>query len=162
MQDLENKQLVRRRPWIKILLGLSLALNIAFLSFVGGAFLRSGGGPGRAPAPSLGAFGAPYMMALPREDRRDVLRDLRSSPEGLPNRKERREIFQEVLLSLRATPFDVEALRQVVTEQAGVSVRVQRRAQDVWIDKVAEMSETERRDYASTLEDLLKRGPKRR
>ncbi len=162
MQDPEKKASSRRWPWIKILLGVSLATNLALVSFVGGAFMRSGGGPGRAPAPGLGAFGAPYMMALPRENRRAVLRDLRASREGLPNRQERREKFQNVLNSLRATPFDVEALRQVVTEQAEVSVWVQQRAQTAWLNTVAAMSDAERLDYAEEVENLLRRGLKRR
>ncbi len=150
--------------WMKILLGVSLALNLAVAGLVAGALLRPDGAGDRfSRGPGLGAFGAPYMLALPKEDRRAVFGALRKgSKEQLPNRRARREMFDKVLTTLRATPFDAAALESVVTSQAAVSVTVQRRAQDAWLEVVAGMDDAERARYADAVEEFLKRGRKRR
>ena len=145
-----------RWPWGKILLALSLALNFGFVGLMIGAGLRHDG------ADRTGAFGTPYMRALPREERRAVLQGLRASEDaGIPDRKMRRAMFEDVLATLRSEPFDPAALRQAVTHQAEVSVAVQRRAQQAWLDVVIAMEVDDRRAYADAVEKALRRGSKR-
>ncbi len=149
---------------MKILFGLSLALNLAVIGIVAGSFLRpEGAGHRLSKSPGMSAFGAPYVLALPKEDRRAVFQILRKAPrEEVPNRQMRREMFRDVLVSLRATPFDADALESAVSRQAESSVSVQSRAQRAWLDVVEAMTDAERADYAAKVEDLLSRGPKRR
>lgn len=145
-----------RWPWGKILLALSLALNCAFVGLMIGAGLRHDG------ADRTGTFGTPYMRALPREERRAVLQALRASGDsGVPDRKMRRAMFQDVLTTLRGDPFDPAALRQAVSHQAEVSVAVQSRAQRAWLDVVIAMDPDARRAYADAVEKALRRGGKR-
>lgn len=164
MQDAEQHPPAGTGRWIKILLAGSLALNLAVAGLVAGAVIRHDGPMDRTiRSPSLGAFGAPYMLALPREDRRAVLRAMRSSQGGdVPSREMRRAVFQEVLTSLRATPFDSAQLQAVVARQATITVDVQKRAQSAWLELVEGMTDAERADYADAVEDVLNRGPKRR
>lgn len=150
--------------WLKILLGVSLALNLAVAGFFVGAFLRDGteGGKGQR-GPGLGAFGAPYMMALPREDRRDIRHEMKASHDAsVPSRVERRALFDAVLATLRASPFDAAALQDAASQQAEITVLVQQRAQAAWISAVSRMTDAERMAYAAAVEDILNHGPKKR
>jgi uncharacterized membrane protein len=160
MQDTrENSGPVTAR-WVKVLLGLSLAVNLAVAGMVAGIVLRHDGGRERQDrvAP-LAAFGAPYMKALPRDDRRAVLRSLRAGEAGpLPDRAARRAMFLEVVEVLRARPFEPQALAEAVSRQSEASVAAQQRVQDAWLGVVGAMSQEERMAYADAVEALLDRG----
>ena len=70
-------EMTGKRPggtrFLKIALGLSLALNLAVAGVVVGALARPDG-PGfkGARAPGAATFGAPYMRALSKEQRRVI------------------------------------------------------------------------------------------
>jgi uncharacterized membrane protein len=164
MQDVVNRSEKHRGRWMKVLLGLSLAANFAFLGFVAGAALRHDGEFKRsAQAPGLNAFGAPYVMALDRQDRRAMLRALRAAPQDrLPDRATRRAMFEDVIASLKADHFDLDALRSAVDRQAGVAVSVQQRFQTAWLALVAEMSNEERHAYADAVQAALRKAGGRR
>ena len=107
-------------PWLKIALFVSLGINLLIVGFLVGAAARHmGDGPHSARNPGLGAFGAPYMLALGQDDRRDVFRHVRKSDgDGVPDRRERRAMFAAVISDLRAQPFDPDhAGAAVVVEQ---------------------------------------------
>ncbi|WP_195820774.1 periplasmic heavy metal sensor [Roseobacter sp. MH60115] len=163
MQDTPPKRpRISRR--IKVILGLSLALNLAVVGLIAGTALRHGdekrGGPRSA---GFGAYGLPYMIALPREERRSVIQAVRAGKKGdLPDRAARRALYLEALTALRASPFDAQALSDVVTRQAQTTIRVQQVAQDAWLEVVANMSDAERAAYAEEIEEVLRRGPKSR
>ncbi|WP_300014568.1 periplasmic heavy metal sensor [uncultured Roseobacter sp.] len=163
MQDTPPKRpRISRR--IKVILGLSLALNLAVVGLIAGTALRHGdekrGGPRSA---GFGAYGLPYMIALPREERRSVIQAVRAGKKGdLPDRAARRALYLETLAVLRASPFDAQALSDVVTSQAQTAIRVQQVAQDAWLEVVANMSDAERAAYAEEIEEVLRRGPKSR
>ena len=163
MQE-DNTAKPRSPRWMKALLGVSLAVNLCILGLVAGTLLRpDGGGERFSRSPGLGAFGAPYILALPKQDRRAVFAAMREgSGEELPSRRMRQEMFRDVLTSLRASPFDLDTLENLVANQAAVSVSVQRRAQAAWLDVVAAMDDAERARYADAVEEVLKRGRKRR
>ncbi|MGZ2257561.1 periplasmic heavy metal sensor [Roseobacter sp. A03A-229] len=148
--------------WIKIMLGLSLALNLAVIGLIGGAVLRHGDGKvAGARNSGFGAYGLPYMIALPREDRRAVGRAVRSAAD-LPDREARRALYRDVLSALRATPFDATVLSAAVLRQAETAVAVQKTAQAAWLAQVSGMSDAERSAYADAVEEVLQRGPKPR
>ncbi|MGD9295369.1 MAG: periplasmic heavy metal sensor, partial [Roseobacter sp.] len=132
----DDAQPVRRNSkWLGIALAISLAVNLLIVGFMAGSFARhTGSAVSGARAPGLGNFGAPYMMALPRQERRAVLRALRAEAKGrVPDRQARRALFDEVLSVLRATPFDRNALQQAVSQQAETSIYVQQTAQAAWL-----------------------------
>lgn len=145
----------------KLLLGISLALNMAFVGLLAGAALRHGGDHERGPEAT--SFGTPYMRALPREARQSVLRSARLAGDAqMLDRAARKKLFDNVLASMRATPFDAEHMQRLVTEQARVSVAVQKSVQTAWVAAVESMTDAERLAYADAVEDILRRGPKPR
>ena len=154
----------REKRWPKVALAVSLAFNLLIVGFLAGAIARkSGDVEQQARVPALAAFGAPYMMALPRQDRRAVLREMRAGLEGdVPDRQERREMFESVLSVLRSVPFDLKALQEAVSRQADTTIRVQRSAQQAWLNVVANMSDAERAAYAAAVEEMLRRAPRRK
>jgi len=164
MQDDQQMPAPPPRRWIKPVLFVSLALNLAVIGLVAGALLRHDGPPrASAGAPSFAAFGQPYMKALPREDRRAILSSLRDARgDALPDRAARRALFTDVLNALEAQPFDRSALEQAVARQAEISVTVQRRVQIAWLARVSTMSDAERLAYAARVKEVVARGPKRK
>lgn len=149
----------------KVLLGVSLAINLAVAGMVAGAVMRHDGFPDRDKrGPELGAFGAPYMRALPKETRRELFTQMRADAgNAFPDRKARRALFRDVLDSLRASPFDPAALEALLARQASTTVQVQQAAQAAWMKVVSEMSDAERATYADAVEESLKtrRKPKK-
>ena len=147
----------RRCPtWIKIVLGLSLALNLAIVGLVAGVALRSGPPGGRTPA--MG-YALPYVIALPREDRRAVFDAVRQD-KSLPDRRARRADYAAMMEALQAAPFDRDAVQTILARQGEGGARVQRAAQAQWLDVVETMSQDERVEYVQRIQDVLKRGRK--
>lgn len=155
----ETRTPSRRGRGLKWALALSLALNLLILGFVGGAawrFAGPGAGDRRwAPAPVIS--GILYVRALPREAQRELGREVRKQTADLPNRRERRAAFRQMLTLLRAQDFDAEAARAILSQQAAEASRVQAVAQDGWLDIVMGMSVAERAEVADRLERGLKR-----
>ena len=145
--------------WVKVLLTLSLAANLAIVAMVAGFLLR-GPGPLRGGGPGL-SYALPYIVALEKEDRRSVLRAVRDNPD-LPDRRARRAHFDEMLTALQADPMDVDAVRTVLARQANGVAEVQAVAQAAWLERVRAMSPEDRSAYAARVEDVLRRGPRKR
>ncbi len=95
--------------WVKVVLALSLALNLAILGMMGGAFLRDG--PRERGMPRDLSFG-PFNEALSREDRR-ALRSafMERAGEFREGRAAAQEEFRALLSALRAEPFDEAVLK---------------------------------------------------
>ena len=150
--------------WLKIALFVSLGINLLIVGFLVGAAARHmGDGPHSARNPGLGAFGAPYMLALGQDDRRDVFRHVRKSDgDDVPDRRERRAMFAAVISVLRAQPFDPAALEATVAKQAETTVLVQKRVQTAWLEVVSGMTDEERRVYADAVEAVLNKKRKRK
>ena len=145
--------------WVKIVLALSLALNLAIAGLVAGTALRGGAMAGRMPA--MG-YAMPYVLALPRDSRREVFRSMHRDRD-LPDRAARRAEYRAMIAALKATPFDVAAVEAVLDRQADGASRVQAAAQAAWLAAVAQFSDEERLDYTARIEDALKRrGPRNR
>lgn len=144
----------RRSPkWVKVLLALSLAVNLAIAGVVAGFVLR--GGPKVGRGPDMG-YAMPYVLALPRELRREVFGAVRRD-EGVPSRRERREEYREMIAALRATPFDPGAVQVVLDRQSSGAVRVQGAAQAAWLNVVSGLSDAERVAYTERMEEQMQR-----
>lgn len=151
---MDTQDTTRRCPlWIKIVLALSLALNLAVIGLVSGFLLR--GGPDGARLPAMG-YAMPYVMALPKDLRRDVFNTVRGD-DTLPDRRARRAEYGAMIAVLRATPYDAEAARAILARQADGVSRVQNVAQSAWLDAVASLSDAERATYAQNMQEALKR-----
>ena len=144
--------------WVKIVLGLSLALNLAIVGMIAGFVLR--GGPMGARGPAMG-YATPYVLALPRELRRDVFGAVRND-DSLPDRRARRAEYRAMIAALRATPYDAAAVEAVLKRQAEGASRVQAAAHDAWLKAVARLSDEERVAYTARMEEALKKGGRRK
>ena len=153
---------LRRR--VKVVLALSLALNLLFVGVFAGAIWRNADGPGghgRATPPGLQSYAAPYVRALPRADKRALRNALREGHPH-PSRVERQAGYAKMLVALRAEPFDAAAVAAVLSGQKSNVLAVQDAAQAQWLSAIESMDAQARKAYADSLEEELKRGPRRR
>lgn len=156
MTDAPDKP-VKRRPWGKIVLFLSLALNLLIIGLVLGAV--SGGPRDRDRSPALRDLGyGPFVQALARSDRQALSAAIRAESGSLrENRAALRAQFEAILGALRADPFDAEAFNTLVVDQRSrVSERVQI-GQDLLLKQIAQMTPDDRAAYADALDKSLKR-----
>lgn len=149
----QDKPAPRRRLWLRILLGASLALNLLVVGLAVGAALRFGGPDGaRRPPPVLGAM---LYRELPREERKAVRREMRErSVDPGPGRK---AATREVAALIRKSPFDTAALEMLLQEQFERRETWQAMANTVLIEQLGRMSDDARQAYADRLEDALER-----
>jgi uncharacterized membrane protein len=149
----------RRRFWWRLLLAVSLALNLLVLGALAGAGYRhyAGDAPGlRHPAPELRSYATPYVRALPRDAQRALHDALRRAGGAPPSRAERRALYERMLRALRAETLDLAEVKSILQTQRDAVLRVQGSAQDIWLAQISEMSAAERADYADHLERHLR------
>ncbi len=145
------------RRWMRVTLVISLAVNLLVAGLVVGALIR--GGPDRERRVARDFGGAPFVMALDREDRRAVIAELREEPGGLRgDRRKLRERFEALLAALRSTEFDREAVQEILAEQRGVAAARQAAGERLLLDRLEAMPQAERAAYADRLERSLRRG----
>ena len=144
---------------LKWAFGISLALNLVFIGVFAGAALRFAGGEHgeRKAGPRGQSYGAPFVRALPREDRRKLHRALRADNDGLPSRAERRVLQQQLIDVMRAATFDPTRVEALFETQNDAARQVLGKAQNAWLDIVREMSDAERAGVADRLEERLNR-----
>ena len=156
----------RTRRLVKVILTISLTLNLLVLGLVVGAHVRDGhddrrfGPPDRSIARDMG-FG-PFIAAFPREDRREMamaLRD-RTGP-FLDNRQALVEEMEGILATLRAEPFDAAALTVLLEAQGS---RIRERAEigrEILVGQIDKMTPAERARFADKLEQGLRHSMER-
>jgi len=151
MEVKQDKTRSRAPLWLRILLAVSLALNLLVLGLVGGAMLRFGGPDGMRPPPR--SIGATLFRELPREDRNALL----SRPHGSHGDRRARLKADALAVStaMRATPFDQEALKAILDTQATHREGLHKSVQQAWLTRVANMSDAKRRAYADRLDHAL-------
>lgn len=143
--------------WRRILLVVSLGLNLAVAGLVVGVMVN--GGPRNGP-PRYDLTAGPLTRAM-EADRRTAVRDaLRES--DVFRRADRSDIradMQAILASLRADEFDQTEFRAALSRQRQ---RLQA-GQDAVLDAVAaqinDMSFEERAAFADRVEEQLRRAP---
>lgn len=155
MTDINNdkKPLSRTPGWVRILLIVSLALNLLIIGLVGGAMMRFGGPDGMRPPPR--SIGAVLYRALPGEDRRALWSSSHRAHGGNPG--QRKAQILAVTEALRATPFDPGAIETALETHALELDKVQKSLQQNWLTRVQEMSDEQRQAYADRLEKPAKR-----
>ena len=150
---------MRRTPiWLRVVLLVSLALNLLVVGVVAGHFLRD---DPKGRVPRVDRMQAPMTFALSHEDRRAIGKALRQ--EYRDNRPSREEVvaeYQGVIAALRADPFQPELVEDAFRRQrAAASSRVEI-GQKLLMDRLTAMSADERHAFADRLEEGLRRGPR--
>lgn len=143
--------------WLRLALGLSLALNLAVAGGVGGVMLKSRGSDHRAPMARDLGFG-PFSAALTAQDRAALRAAYREhAPDYRATRRDMQKDFTDVLTALRAEPFDAAALGTALAhQQARASDRLAL-GQALISDHIANMTTADRRSFADRLETNLTR-----
>lgn len=161
--DTQNKPPMRRS--VRILLILSLALNLIVIGLVGGAVLGHGGKDKRSHMSHNGP-GSPIVRALSREDRRSMGRSIREAYRSqVKDRAADALRYQALVSALAADPYDPEAVkmaRQALDEESRDRRQI---AQDIWLKNVDAMGVDRRQDYADRMQEVLenqKHRPKKR
>ena len=152
-----NEKKFKKRRWLPILLGVSLALNLLVVGVIVGTVLRFRGGDGMRHAPS---FGPALYRALPEEDRKALRARLRHDHEE--GSRKRQEDFKALANALRAVPFDSGAVETLIDEQAEARAAGHMALNQAWLDRVSRMTDAERADYADRLEEVIERGKRDR
>lgn len=152
MTEQTDRKPPRMRPWVRVLLGVSLALNLAVAGLAVGAAIRFGGPEKmRGPQP----LGAMLYRELPRQDRR-ALRDDNFGSRA--ERVERRRADNaELDAALRAVPFDPERVAAFLDEQASRHHDLEQAMRKAWLLRVEGMSLSERAAYADRLAEVMAR-----
>ena len=152
MTETDQTPKPRMSRGLRIVFGLSLALNLLVVAAIGGAWLRHGGPPG-ADIPR-GGVGHLLYRELPREDQRALRRHVRQSLDRNTMRHVR--VAPHVVEALQADPFDLASLEALLSQQSS-ALKV---GQDVmranWLKIIAEMSPEDRLSYAERLNKALK------
>ncbi len=151
MAETEPHRTPRMGRWSRVLLAVSLALNLLVAGLVVGAMLRFGGPEGaRRPPPSLAAT---LYRALPRDDRRAVRESMRDAPQA--RIQARRAGARDLAAALRRTPFDSAQVQRLVAEQTRAHDIWQHAVLAAWLARVDAMSDAERAAYAGRIEEFM-------
>ncbi len=142
MSDPSLPPSARRWPWLKIVLAISLVLNMALLGVLGGVFSRLG---------TQGSTLRAAVGALPVDERRALRDAARDHWRGVSDNLVRSRIRDDLQEILRAEEFDAAAFEQTLraSQERLVMIGTQMRAD--LVASIAAMSPQERRDYADKL-----------
>ena len=137
--------------WVKILLVVSLALNFIFIGLSAGLILRNTGN--RSAVARDGAL--LLARAMPPKDRRDMQREFRQRRGEIlsqfPDRLEQRDRIIAILVQ---TPFDPDALQNLLAQQRQRGLRIATAGHETVVAQLSEMSEQERAAIARNLRNI--------
>ncbi len=146
--------------WMKVLLAVSLALNLGVLGMLGGAALRGAGDQGRPDVRDIG-FG-PFSDALSPQDRQELRRAfLRDGGNPRAMRHMMRAEVATLLQVLRTEPLQEDDLRASFDR---FRQRGQERldlGQRLLADHIIAMSPDERARFADRLQEMMARDRQR-
>lgn len=143
----------------KIVLALSLALNLAVVGVVVGAWLGGGGRHHEARENSARWSVGPFGRALSKEDRREMGERFRKNKSG-ELRKQRsalRSAALNMVDALRADPFDPDTVAQILQDQRSLGVSQRALGHGILLDQINSMTPDERDGFAGRLEEALSR-----
>ncbi len=139
---------------VKIALAISLALNLAVAGLAIGARL----GGGHRDMPRDMSFG-PFSEALDSSDRRAIRRALLDRMgEFRTSRAEARSEFETLLGTLRADPFDAEAMKTALSAIEARNAQRLDLGRSLIETRLIEMSPEDRQAFADRLEKGMRRG----
>ncbi|MEO0912160.1 MAG: periplasmic heavy metal sensor [Pseudomonadota bacterium] len=155
----EAKAPVRRR-WMRILLIMSLSVNLLFLGLLAGAAWT---GPG---APRLTGPGGEFRVmerALPKEAREALMADMWRDRQAFHGkRRELGEIRREMIETLRTEPFDRAAMEALLARQREFWLEMGTKGQMLMLERIEAMTPEERATFADNLAKWRKKHGKDR
>jgi uncharacterized membrane protein len=144
--------------WWRILLAVSLALNLAFVGLALGAGMKHRREMIRDDDGARELRFGPFSEAFEEDDRKALGRAFRRQmPDFRADRAALREEMAEVLPILRADPFDRAALVAAMDRLGRRATERLAKGQALVVDHIAAMSAAERQAFADRLERELSR-----
>ncbi|WP_299927112.1 periplasmic heavy metal sensor [uncultured Pelagimonas sp.] len=148
---------------IRLVLFVSLALNLVVIGLVAGVVFN-GGPPPRGASRGFDTV-LPYSRAFTEDQRRDLRRELRKS--FAPSKGDKRgagmvESYREALDVLRQDPFERARFDGVVNKQRALAEKRHGTGQDLLAKFLEAMTPEERAAYADRLETEITNMSKRR
>ncbi len=158
MAEKSVKQPGGMRPWLRVLLGVSLALNLLIVGLMGGAMVMRGKWQEHHKT-RLEMMGGPMTRALSREDRRAMGREMR---QNFGNRQtmheEMRAGMEDLIADLKAVPFEAQAVANYMAgHHAEFNARLEQ-GQALLLQRLTKMDDAERAAYADRLLTVLQQG----
>lgn len=144
----------RRTKVLRIVLAISLAINLAVAGLAIGVMMRDQGG--RPPRDFNMSFG-PVGKALAPDDRAAIREALRSAPDLPPPPPRGTAALSGLINALTAEPYDAQALHAAILEPADRLVKVQAVAAQALADRIDAMTPQERQTLAARLDSHNKR-----
>ncbi|MEM6594992.1 MAG: periplasmic heavy metal sensor [Pseudomonadota bacterium] len=145
------------RNWLRLLLFASLSVNL----LIAGAFIGSSfAGKDRKGERNLAAQVpmGPYGRAFSKEDRQALRQSFEARRDTFrENRAQMRAYGEELAAAVRATPFDADAVRDILTQQRGLQLSMQEAGSDIMIERLEQMSPEARAAFAERLEKGIRR-----
>lgn len=152
MAEAETPRSRPSRLWRTVLV-VSLALNLAVAGVVVGS--AASGRLGKGPPRSFDLGLGPMARALDPQERRAIGRSLRQD-RALRDLDLRGRV-EQVIAVLQAEPFDPQAFRILLEEQAAKVAGLQTQAQDALLEQIIAMTPERRRAFAAHLTEEMAR-----
>lgn len=154
----QEKQTVKvsTRRWVKVLLALSLTLNMLVIGTIGGAAVsfKRGGGPHSFRDISYG----PYSRALSHADRKEIGAALRREAGAFRgNMPKMRAAYQALLDVLQADEYDRSKVHELVRAQQEIGLKRQEIGLRLLLERLDSMTNQQRQKFAKRLKHALKR-----
>ncbi len=136
--------------WVKLVLILSLGLNLAVVSFVIGITIK--GPPDRARLQNSDAV-AFLSYALPKQHRREIRREMVAHREALrSNRNALHGLRAEMIEILQEEDFDLAKVAVILERQRGHFLSLGELAHDALLNRIAVLTPEERAAYIRSLQ----------
>ena len=136
---------MRRRT--KILLGVSLGLNMLMIGAAGGMFFHND-----RPDHIRDAAYGPYTRALSHEDRKAIGTALREEAGSFrQNLPKIRASYAALKTALTADVYDSDLVHRLITEQQALGLKRYKIGERLLLERLDAMSQQERRDFAERL-----------
>lgn len=144
------------KPWLRVLLVVSLALNFLIVGTLGGMMMMWSKWQPHHPARMDMAGGGPLTRALSDEDRRAIGRQMRKAYKqgGVPHADMRAEL-EALVADLKADPFDTEAVKARLAHHRSIFDERFALGQALLLDHLSAMSVEDRSAYADRLREGL-------
>jgi len=140
---------------MRVLLAVSLAVNLLVFGAIGTAYFTWGHG---AHPHNARGIGGPLTRALDREDRRAIGREMRRAfRAGGHGGARKRPDFKALIADLRASPFDPDKVEARLTLHRAILGERMEMGQRLLLERLAGMSDAERADFADRVESHLEK-----
>ncbi len=143
-----TEQKKRTATWVKIVLAVSIALNLAVAGIVGGAMLRDHNP--QAPSAEGVSILARAMPFKFQTQLRGAMRDRRA--EFRADREAMRTLRANLIEALQAEPFEISAVETVLSNQRALTANLVVAGHSEVIAQIAAMDREDRARYVENLQ----------